>query len=54
MGGIFRNWDCQKSEGALPKPPSDLTTRFVGCEARAPEQEGVLLRLLWLVHFPSK
>ena len=19
MGGIFRNWDCQKSEGTLPK-----------------------------------
>ena len=53
MGGIFRNWDCQKSEGTLLKPPSDLTTRFVNFEALAPEQEGVLLRLLWLVHFPS-
>jgi hypothetical protein len=29
LGGNFRNWDCQKSEGAQPKPLSDLVTCFV-------------------------
>jgi hypothetical protein len=41
-------------EEALPPNPSgDLATCFVSFEARALEQEGALLRLLLLIHFPG-